>query len=70
MNEPKVHMLKSGMIADKIIIMLLIAILIISTLYFIFQKNIKEEVILTTTDAPFPTKKIKLLLRIAQHRLH
>jgi len=39
MNEPKVHMLKSGMIADKIIILLLVLILIIMSLYYVFTKN-------------------------------
>jgi len=54
MNEPKVHMLKSGMIADKIVILL--SILSIFTicifLLIILQKNYDTEPIINTTTVP------------------
>lgn len=39
MQEPKVHMLKSGMIADKLIIILLLTVVVILSVYFTFFKS-------------------------------
>lgn len=38
MNEPKVHLLKSGMIADKIIMILLLAVIVAGVIYGFTQK--------------------------------
>jgi len=63
MNEPKVHMLKSGMIADKVIIILLLTAIIILSLYISFFMNKKVECIetryITTEGNVYTTKKNK-----------
>jgi len=54
MNEPKVHMLKSGMIADKMMILLSICSIftICIFLLIILQKNYSTEPIINTTITP------------------
>lgn len=70
MNEPKVHLLKSGMMIDKIMIFFMIIIITAITLYLLFILHTKEEVVIPTTSEPIFTKKLKLQLQFVQHHLH
>jgi len=69
-----VHLLKSGMMIDKILIFFSVIVISAIALYLLFILHTKEnEVAVTTTTYPTfntETKKLKLLLQSEQHHLH
>lgn len=61
MENIRVHLLKSGMVLDKITIGLLVVCLIIVILYMVFQPEKETEVVYTTPYVPITTTNKKKL---------